>query len=95
MDSWTIFQLYGLVSVAIGTTSYITIYRPAIELVEEILGEELPVYRGWFGISLWLFISVAASPVTALVLLSGNNEKFINDFALRLADRVIEREDEE
>ena len=95
MDSWTIFQLYGLVSVALGATSYFTLYRPAVELVEQILDEELPIYRGWFGTSLWLIIATLGSPVSALVLLSNNNDRFITDFALKLADRVIDTDEDD
>jgi len=95
MDVWTVAQWYGIISLALAGTSYLTLYIPGIELAEEILDERLPLQRGWIGTSLWFILSTLISPWTAIVLLSNNNEDFIEKFAVALADNIIKKEDNE
>ena len=88
-------QVYLIVAAALAGTSYFTIYRPAIELTEEILDEDLKFYRGWFGTSLWLVITAIFAPATLIVLLRNNNESFIEQFAVALANTMMDEDEDE
>jgi hypothetical protein len=83
-------QIYGIVSLALAGTSYVTLYRPAIYLTEEIVEENLAHYRGWLGTLAWFSIATPLSPLVAIILLKNNNNSFIEKFAIKLADRVEE-----
>lgn len=95
MDFWVVMKVYGIISVALAGTSYFTLYRPSIELTEEILDENLPSHRGWVGVSLWLTFAMILSPLTLYVLLSNDNEDFIEDFAVRLSEHLMDEDEEE
>ena len=40
MDFWIGLKVYTLIAVALAGTSYMTLFRPSIELLEEIVEEE-------------------------------------------------------
>ena len=77
MDFWSGLQIYLVVAVALAGTSYWNLYKPAIELLKEILDDEVPRYSGWLGTILWLLISFTMAPITALMLLTNDNNEFI------------------
>ena len=83
-------EIYGLVSLAIAGTSYFTLYRPSIELTEEIVDQDLKRYKGWIGTTVWVSLVTILSPLMIIILLKNNNNSFIEKFALKLADRVEE-----
>jgi hypothetical protein len=93
MDFWTIIQTYLLISTGLAITSYITLYRPAIAFLEEIV-EQKTRYSGPFGAALWTIIAFVFSPYILFILLSNNNRDFIELFAVTLAERA-ERADKE
>jgi len=95
MDFWMGLQIYLIVAVALAGTSYITIYRPSMELLEEILEQKVPRFSGWLGTTLWLLIAFVAAPWTAIVLISNDNNEFIENLAVKLATDIIEEEDKE
>lgn len=94
MDIWAWAQIYLVIAGALAGTSYFTLFRPGVDLAEEILNEKLPWHRGITATVMWLVISAAVAPWTAIVLLSNNNASFINDFATHVADRIIEEEED-
>lgn len=87
-------QIYGLIAVSAGLTSWLTIYRPAVKLLEEIL-EDSTVYSTWFGTILWILFSTVAFPWIVLLLLKNNNKSIIEEFAGTLAVKILEQEDED
>ena len=89
MSIWTIVQIYLLVILAIGCTSYVTLYRPAIQLLHEIL-EQKTFYSGWISSILWIILASIGAPFILIALISNDNDKFINALAVTLADKYIE-----
>ena len=79
MSGWI---LYLITALSIGITSYITIYKPAVELYVEILEDEDVLQTSWTAAILWILASTRAAPVIAITLLSGKNEKIIKDIVL-------------
>lgn len=92
MNIWAIVQIYLLVALAIGCTSYITLYRPATELLQEIL-EQKTFYNTWSGSLLWIILSSIAAPFLFIVLISNDNESFIRALASTLANKYIEEDE--
>jgi len=95
MDFWAWLQVYLIISIALAGTSYINLYRPAINLLEEILDEKNTFYSSIWGMLLWLILSFIAAPATLVLLTVNNNDSFIERFAVSIADRVINKEDNE
>jgi hypothetical protein len=95
MEIWAWVQVYGIVASALAGTSYFTLYRPGVELAEEILDEDLNLHRGWLGTTMWLLISASLAPYTLFTLLKNDNAEFIEGFAVALADRIMKDEDED
>jgi len=94
MDFITGLQIYGLIAFSAGITSYLMIYRPAIRLLEEII-EDSTMYSKWYGSLLWVAFSTVAFPWIVILLLKNNNKGYIEHFAVTLAQKIIEREEDE
>lgn len=93
MDVWLYLQAYLIISTDLAGTSYFTLFRPAVELAEEIIEERLTMHRGWRGLVLWLIITSILSPVAAYALLKNNNSEFIENYAVIISEGYIEDED--
>lgn len=97
MSIWTGLQMYGLIAVAMAGTSYLRIYRPAMELLLEILDEEYledaSLYSGAVGTISWFIISIIATPYILFILLKNDNATTIRHIASHLATRVIEEQE--
>ena len=93
MDLWSVLQVYIVVAAALAGTSYWNLYRPAIQLLEEIVDQDVPRYSGWMGTIMWFLISFTVAPITAVLLLSNDNEEFIEKLAVSLADGIEEDEE--
>ena len=65
------------------------LYQPSIELLEEILDEKT-VYSGLTGFIIWNSIAVILAPGIMFLLLKNDNEKWIQEFALKLADKRLD-----
>lgn len=91
MDFWTVLQIYLVVSVALAGTSYWNIYKPATKLLGEILEIENPLGPG-YGM-LFSVIAFVMAPITAVMLLSNNNNSFIEKLAVTLAESILEEEE--
>jgi len=95
MDFWGVLQIYLIVAAALAGTSYLNLYRPAIQLLEEIMERKVPRYNGVTGTIIWLLIAFIVAPITAILLLNNNNIIFIERLAVSLANGLIEEEEEE
>ena len=91
MNSWIMLQIYAIIALSLGWTSYLNIFRPAISLLEEIT-EEKSNYGGIFGFILWTFFASLGAPITLIVLLNNDNEQFIQLLAAKLAEEKLEDE---
>jgi len=80
---------YLLISVSLAWTSYFRIFRPALDLLEEIL-EQKTVYRGAFGFLTWTVLAALGAPMTLYILLTVDNGPIITHIATELADRELD-----
>ena len=85
-------QAYGVVSIAVSGTSYFTLYRPAIDLAEEIIDKDLPSHRGVLGTGIWLVLAALMCPFTVWLLIRNDNLDFIERYALVISERYIDDE---
>ena len=74
--------LYLLVAISTGLTSYITIYRPALYLYEEITEDYSSIQSKILYKLVWTATSVIIAPIVAALLLRGQNEKYIKEMTL-------------
>lgn len=93
MDFLTGLVIYLVVAVSLSLTSYLTIFRPSIDLLEEIL-EQKTVYSGVLGFLIWNICATVVSPWTLLILLSNRNTETSEKFAVSLAEALIDEEEE-
>lgn len=93
MDFLIYVKLYGIIAVSIAWTSYLTIFRPSISLLEEILEEENRVYKGITGFIIWTLLATIGAPFMAIILLTNNNENSIEKFAVTLANRTMKHDE--
>jgi Trk-type K+ transport system membrane component len=92
MEVWGILQIYLLVAIALAGTSYFNLYRPGIQLLEEIIDQKT-VYSTFWCALVWLVIALIMAPFIAIVLLVNDNNEFIHSLALKLASRFEEEEE--
>jgi hypothetical protein len=67
------------------------IYRPTVELLEEIL-ERDTFYGGILGFLSWHIIAITLAPYVAVVLLKNDNDDTIQGLAGSLAEKILEEE---
>jgi hypothetical protein len=77
-----------LVAISLAWTSYITIFRPSVDLYIEIIEEDKPLYRGITGFLLWTMLAIPMAPWIAYILLTADNEEAIRNFASTLAEKT-------
>jgi hypothetical protein len=87
MDIMSVVLMYIVIALSASITSYITIYRPAINLLEEIV-ERKTLYSGLIGSSIWIILTTIAFPWNINILLKNDNDLFIERFAVELAERM-------
>ena len=90
MDLWVILKIYTIIATSLSLTSYFMLYKPAIELVEEIVDKKT-VYSGIKGLLLWNILTFPLIPYTGYILLDNDNEDFIESFAVSLAEKLKEK----
>jgi len=93
MELWDWLIGYTVGAVSLAWTSYIMIYREAIDLLEEIV-ERKTVYSGFTGFIFWTIMATIMTPWVIFALLSNNNKSFITEFAVNLAERMTDEDDE-
>ena len=71
-----------------------TIFVPSIKLLEEIVDEKT-FYSGIKGFLLWNIMATFAAPWTLIILLSNNNKKRSETFAITLADTLLEDDEDD
>ena len=81
--------IYIIVAISLCLTSYITIFRHAVEYSEEIL-DEISEYKGVFGFTLWVALATLFAPATLVLLVANDNKKVIEDIAVQLAEKQLE-----
>jgi hypothetical protein len=95
MEVLTGFQIYGVIAVSISLTGYLRIYKPSISLLEEIIEENSTIYSGFSGFLIWNSFATVLAPLVGFMLLQNDNEEAIQKFAVGLANRILEEEDDE
>jgi K+ transporter len=73
-----------MIALALAGTSYLMVFRPSIELFEEIIDKENTVFSGLTGFLIWTIIATLIAPYVVFVLLQNNNKDFIENFAIGL-----------
>lgn len=94
MDFSTGLGLYIIIAISLAATSYMMLFRPSIELLEEII-EDKSQYSGITGLIIWYIGATIAAPFVAYVLLKNDNDGFIEALAVALADKILDKEDKE
>ena len=79
MNGWII---YLLVAISISLTSYITIYKPALELYIDIIEERNIIQNSILGKFLWIILGTVLAPFVGIALLSGKNSNIIRRIVL-------------
>ena len=83
---------YSIVALGIGLTSYITIYRPAIHLYEEISERENSMQHGFIFQTFWIIAATMLAPLMAVLLMKGKNQEYIKDLVLYWVEQDEEDE---
>ena len=83
---------YLITSLSLSLTSYFMLFRPSVNLLQEILNTEDTAYNGVQGFLIWNMLATVFSPVALISLLKNNNTKIIETIATGLADREIDEE---
>ncbi len=78
-------------ALATAITSYLLLFRPAIKLLEEIVGEKT-IYSGFFTSTIYIILTTLLAPGAILLLLLNNNDLIIEDMAVRLAEKYTDDE---
>jgi len=95
MDLPTGLLIYTTLALGLSLTTYLTIYRSAIKLLEEILDTEDTVYSGLSGFMLWIVFAAIMAPWTLTLMLKNNNTETSEEMAATLAQKILDIDDEE
>ena len=79
MEIWII---YAIVALSIALTSYLNIYRPAIDLYIEITEEESPIVASIIYKIVWIVLAFIMAPFIAIMLMKGRNDNYIRDLVV-------------
>jgi hypothetical protein len=79
MEPWII---YAIVALSISLTSYLNIYKPAVELYIEVTEEEKPVINSIIYKIVWLGLAFILAPFIALMLIKGQNDDYIRNLVV-------------
>lgn len=93
MEFSTGWVIYLAIAASLSLTSYLTIFRPSINLLEEIL-EQKTLFSGITGFLLWNIFATIVAPWTLLILLSNRNTETSERFAVSLANAMLEEDEE-
>lgn len=89
MDIFTGLIGYLIVALSLSLTSYITIFKPSIDLLEDIVGEKTS-YSGIFAFLIWTVLGTLCAPWLLVILLSNNNTTIAEKIAVDLAEGYLE-----
>lgn len=89
MDIFTGLISYLIVALSLSLTSYITIFKPSIDLLEDIVGEKTS-YSGIFAFLIWTVLGTLCAPWLLVILLSNNNTTIVEKIAVDLAEGYLE-----
>lgn len=79
MDPWII---YAIIAFGISLTSYINIYRPALDLYIEVTEDEKPIVGTFVYKIIWVLLTFIGAPLVAFMLIRGINEKYIRELVV-------------
>lgn len=79
MEIWII---YAIVALSIALTSYLNIYRPAVDLYIEITEEESPIVASIIYKIVWVILAFIMAPLIAIMLMKGKNDNYIRDLVV-------------
>lgn len=79
MDLWIV---YAIIALSISLTSYLNIYRPALDLYIEITEEERPIVGSIIYKIVWLVLAFIMAPFIAFMLAKGRNENYIRNLVV-------------
>lgn len=79
MSEWII---YATIALSISLTSYINIYKPALDLYKEITEESNPIFGSIIYKMIWIVVAFIMAPATAFMLIRGGNERYIKNLVL-------------
>ena len=79
MEIWII---YAIIALSIALTSYINIYKPALDLYIEITEEESPIIASTVYNVVWVIIAFTMAPFVAFMLFRGRNDNYIRDLVI-------------
>lgn len=88
MDFWIGYIIFAI---ATAMTGYIMIYKPAVDLLEEIVEEET-VYGGVIGFLIYTIIATVLAPGICFLLLKNRNTEIIEGYAVSLAENILDDE---
>jgi len=83
--------IYSLVAIALTWTTYITIYRPAIEILEGII-ELKTSFSGIIGFIMYTIVGFIFAPILPLLIIANDNESLRIKLASELLSRYIDDE---
>ena len=79
MDPWII---YAVIAFGISLTSYLNIYRPALDLYVEITEENRPIVGTIIYKVVWIVLAFIMAPIIGIMLIRANNDKYIRDLVI-------------
>ena len=79
MEYWI---LYATVALAVSLTSYLNIYKPALELYKEVTEDEKPIIGTLMYKLVWIVLAFAMAPFIAVMLAKGRNDNYIRDLVV-------------
>ena len=74
--------IYGILALSISLTSYINIYKPAVELYKEITDEDVPQVGSIIYKFVWIVLGFVLAPFVGFMLLKGRNDNYIRDLVV-------------
>ena len=74
--------IYALIALSISLTSYINIYKPAVELYEEVTEDEESIVNSIPYKIVWLVLAFIMAPFIGFMLLRGRNDNYIRDLVV-------------
>lgn len=89
MEIFTVLIGYLIVALSLSITSYITLFRPSVDLLEDIIGFKTN-YRGIQAFLTWIFFATLSAPWVLLILLSNNNKEIVEKIAIDLAEDYLD-----
>lgn len=86
--------IYSLVALGVSWTTYITIFRPTVAIVNEVLEYKPRSLNGFIGFILWTALAFILAPFTTVLILVNDNNFCIQTLAADLIEKLGDDEEE-